>query len=256
MFFQSQSLFNLKPCCLSILLGGILLTNTPLLAAECGILHLQKTRSADIEISNSHCPKATELSLESVLELQSGSRIWLESPETTADTATFQLICQNNALSRLKIKIASPLLPWIKPLDLIECNDWVDNRLECNQTGHQGVALLCAIAQKPTNNTAQTIQLKTSLTMRSVNNQPTSPTPDVLQKLAALVKPSIALCRKIVNTPQLITLNWIIKPSGAVTNATITAAPGDKRLANCALEALENSRFPATTNDLSMTFTF
>jgi hypothetical protein len=256
MFFHPKTIHNPKPYCLSVFLGGLLLANVDLLAAECGVLHLQKTRSADIEISNNHCPNTTEFSLESVLELQAGTRIWLESPETTAATTTFQLICQNNALSPLKIKISSPLLPWIKPLDLIECNDWVDNRLECHQTGHQGAALLCAIAQKPTHITAQTIQLKTSLTMRSVNNQPPTPAPDALQKLAALVKPGIALCRKIVNTAQAITLNWIIKPSGAVTNATITLAPDDTQLANCALEALENSRFPALANELSMTFKF
>lgn len=254
MFFYPKSKCYIKTYCLCLFLGGSLLTSSNLLAG-CAVLNLHKMRSSDTYVTNNRCSNATDLSLASVVELQAGTRVWMESPETAQNAATFQIICQNNSLLPVKIKVAQPFLPWINPLNISHCNSWVDNRLVCKQTEDQNVALLCAIAQKPSNNNIRAIQLKTSLTMRSTN-QATSLSEDDLRKWAEIAKPGISLCRQIVDTQEPITLSWTIKASGEVFGATLAEAVANKQFAACALEALENSDFPEVVKDLSITFKF
>lgn len=226
------------------------------LATECGVLRLQKARSAEVQVSENHCPDTDELALAAVLQLQAGTRLWLESAESQVGADSFQLICQNNAALPVKIKITSAFLPWIKPVDLAQCNAWVDNRLVCNQAESDGVALLCAIAPKPNISSIRAIQLKTSLTMRSVKDQPTALSPEVLQKLGEYAKPSVTLCRKIFNNEEPITATWTIKAEGSVSGVSIAEGSVDKQFAACASEALETRRFPEMAKEQSVTYKF
>jgi hypothetical protein len=235
-------------------------TNTNLLAADCSILQLQKSHIPGLSITNNHCQKASALSQNSVIEIQGGSRLWIETVGTGRESTKFQIICQNQEATPIKVKFADKFMPWVAPVGFSKCSGWVENRLTCYSAQNQMTALLCVIAQKQEKPSIRNIQPKTSVTMRGVDAKSTEkPTVD-LNFLAALAKPNIELCRKMVSSSKPITIKWILKPyrdknsAPAITNPLMLTA--DRQFAACAYEAIENTAFPSVTSDISLSSTF
>jgi hypothetical protein len=246
----------LKCCLLNLLWWGLLLANAPLQAANCSVLRLQTIRSSGTDIIDNACDTETDLAVGTLLELQAGTRLWLETPETNLNAASFQIICQNQSSSSLKIRIKSPFLPWIEPVDTVQCNAWINNRLVCSQDRNPKAALLCAIAQRARNLPIPDMQQKTSVTMRGVTNPTITQSPQASRQWADFAKSGIDLCRKITNAYEPVTLTWRINTTGETVSASIAATTVDQQLADCALEALKNTHFPSVMHELSVTYKF
>jgi len=227
-------------------------------ATECRVLRLQKTHHEDVNVFNNACHDPTSLSLQSVIEIQGGTRLWLEKISLVDETDHFQIICQNQSQTPLKIKLSSPFLPWITPLNFPNCQNWEGSRLTCQKNGQDGTALLCVIAKKQPSRASAETQLKTSLVMRETKTPLTANT-SADQKLEDLVKPGIDLCRKLVNTQRAITISWRLGANGLIVAKSLTkpfTLPEDQIFTDCALEVFETTNFPPVSKEMTLTSTF
>jgi hypothetical protein len=230
-------------------------------AAECNILQLQKSHIPGLSVTNNRCPNATALSPQSVIEIQGGSRLWIETIGTSRESTKFQIICQNQEATPIKVKFADKFMPWVAPVGFSNCTGWIENRLTCYSAGQQMTALLCVIAQKQDKPAVSKIQPKTSVTMRGVGAKPPERPAIDASFLADLPKPNIELCRKIVSSNIPLTIKWVLKPSKdkafapEITNPLMLTA-ADRQFAACVHEAIENTAFPSVTSDISLSATF
>lgn len=260
LFIKDKLIRSLRLCCSGTLLLNLAFGSLDLLAAECGVLKLQKNRSQGANIVKNSCVNTDELSVEAILQIQAGARLWLESESSLQDSGNFQIICQNKSSEPFRIKVNSAILPWISSDGTAQCNSWVNDRLECNGLDTEKKALFCAIAQIKKPPVAQTMERKTSITMRGLNkDKPLSDTEDAqvdINQWVSYIKPEIDLCRKLFQTLQPITLSWKIKASGEVTGTTIKEPGIDNQLADCAIEVIENFSFPLFNKDTQITFSF
>jgi hypothetical protein len=249
---------NLKPYYFVALLSTLFFSNVSLLYAECKILQFQNMHSQGLNVSNNRCSSATDLSLESIIEMQGGARLWLETSQSSQNVTHYQIVCQNQSPAPTRIKLTSPNSPWVTPIDFTNCSNWVTGRLTCNAPGQQEAALLCVIAEKPENSAVYKIQLKTSLTMRGIKPKTETKPAIETSKWADFAKPNVGLCRIIVNSNQAVRIQWTIKAStGKVSSATVLEPPTvDRQFAACALEAVENTHFPTVPYDVSLSSTF
>ena len=208
-----------------------------------------------VTITNNDCLNSSNLALDSLVEIQAGTRLWLESLGNNQDTENVQLICQNESTLPMNIKLSSASFPWIELVGLMHCNPWIDNRLTCKQADNKTPALLCAIARTSNNSQNGGAQNnKTSVTMRGIGKSISVQSTDDLNKWIDIAKPSIDLCRKMLNSMQPITLMGNINAIGEVSTSAIMELDIDKPFEVCALEAFANSRFPGAPTKLSLTF--
>lgn len=248
--FPFSRISAVKRCYLKLCCVALILVNAQVLASECSVLRLQKMRSVGTAVINNACAIETDLGINSVLELQGGTRFWLESPEISSTPGLFQVICQNQSAAPVKVRINSPILPWIAPVDLADCNAWVDNQLACHPS------LRCAIAQKAQHLPTPALYQKTSVTMRSVRASSKIAADTASTQWAAFVKPGVELCRKVTTAHNPITLSWQITPTGEVSEAAVVSPEANPQFAGCALEALHNSQFPVPAEAVSVSYQF
>jgi hypothetical protein len=255
MFFYNKksvrlehSFFKRLFCCVLVLLSS------RGLAADCPILQLQQNRSLGAAITHNKCSSANDLALESVIELQAGTRIWLESVDKLKNGESFQVICLNKSSVAQKLKITRADLPWLSSLNPQDCAAWSANRLVCKHPDKQHEILLCAITPKHSPGNIRTVQSKTSVTVRGIGKLRQAQEPQ--NSLAGFVTPGINLCRKLLNNTQTITLNWTIDVAGTVSKAAIVEANIDQQFAACALEALEQVAFPPVNHETRLTISF
>lgn len=256
MFFDIKKFIDFRYYFLKICTFVLILLSTRGLAVECSILQLQTHRSLGAAITHNKCPVATNLSLESVIELQAGTRVWLESVEKPQQTEAYQIVCFNKSPSVQKLKIVRANSPWLASLSLPDCKSWLANRLVCKRPDNQHEMLLCAIIQKASPTTMRSVQSKTSVTVRGFKNPLQAQPLSEQTNLADFVTPSINLCRKLLNTNQSITLSLTIDTLGTVSHAVIAKSAIDKPFAACALEALEHIHFPAVSHETRLTVSF
>ncbi len=255
MFFDIKKSIKLRCCFFKVFSLLLILLSTRSLAGECSVLRIQTHRTLGATITNNKCPVGTGLSLESVIELQAGTRVWLESVEKRQNAEGFQIVCLNKSSSAQKLKIVSADFPWLASLNLQDCKTWLANRLVCKQPQNQHEALLCAITPKPSPG-FRAVQSKTSVTVRGFDKHLKAQSSYEQRTLANFVAPGINLCRKLLNTNQPITLTWTIGVSGTASNASVVESVVDKPFAACALDALEHIDFPAVTHDTRVTVSF
>ena len=125
----------------ALLLSSLLLVNS-CAVNQCGVLQLQNVAKPGVDVSNNRCT-GSDMALESIVNLQSDASVRLVS------TSEQQIICQNQSPFPLKIRVTSASSPWIRPeQDLIHCNNWLNGRLECNESRSDKMALICAISEQ------------------------------------------------------------------------------------------------------------
>ncbi|PXW79673.1 hypothetical protein C8R34_1661 [Nitrosomonas sp. Nm84] len=262
MSFNSMLLAALfKPSALSMILIACLLTHSDLGAAECGILKMQKHRSSGVNVVNNYCTDDSALSLNTILQIPAGARLWLESTNVTQNSENFQIICQNKSIAPVSIKIDRAVLPWINPENNSHCNSWTNDRLECQELNSEIKTLLCAIAQIKKSPVSEMMQRKTSLTLRGLiykkNNAPFS---DGVQtgtnQWKADLEPEINLCRKVFQVDDPITINWKIRTDGKITDTSITETNIDNQFTECAIEVIKNFSFPIFEKDIPVILLF
>jgi len=244
----------------SVILIIFILTPSNLEASECGILKMQKYRNSGVQVANNYCTEESELSLNTILQIPAGARLWLESTNAIQKFEDYQIICQNNSSAPLNIKIDSPILPWISPENDSHCSRWINNRLECQTSNNDEKTLLCAIAQIRKSLASTIMQRKTSFTLRGLNYRRNNIASDDIQieadKWKAYLKPEIDLCRKVFQVHYPITMNWKIRTDGKVTDTSITETNFDNQFVECAIEVIKNFSFPAFEKDIPVTLLF
>ena len=229
----------------------LLLGHSSLGAAECGVLKLQKSRSLGTSIAQNNCTNDSELSVESILKLPAGGRVWLESTSSLQDSERFQIICQNKSTGPLNIKISGAIYPWLRP-ENAQCKDWVNDRLECNELKSDKKALFCSIAQIKTPSSLP-MGRTTSLALRGLQHKTNQ---NEVEQWSSYIKPEIDLCRKLFASSHPITLSWKINSSGVASAAEIKEPDIDNNLAECAIEVIENFKFPKVEKDTQVTLSF
>lgn len=245
---------------LGLFLFNLALGNSSLQAADCGVLKLQKSRSVGTSIVSNTCANPNELSVQAVLKLPAGARLWLESSSALADSEHYQIICQNKSTNAFNIKVNSAVYPWISPEDA-RCNSWVNERLECNELNSDKKALYCSIAQVNALPSDRPLERTTSLALRGLkhnapNTAPLTITQDTLDQWSASLKPEINLCRKVFVSTHPITLSWKINTSGDAMNTKIKETNLDQQLEDCITDVVESFKFPQLTKDTQVTLTF
>jgi hypothetical protein len=256
MFFDIKKSIDFRYCFLKLCSFALILLSTRGLAAECSVLRLQTHRSLGATITHNTCPSATDLALESVIELQAGTRVWLESVEKYQQTKGYQIVCLNKSSAVQKLKIVSANSPWLASPSLPDCSSWLANRLACKQPHNQNEVLLCAISQKPSPVVMRAVQSKTSVTVRGFDDPLQVQSAQEQANWSRFVSPSIGLCRRLLNTNQTITLSWTIEVTGTVSHASIVETGIDRQFSACALEALEHIDFPDVIHETRLTVSF
>lgn len=234
---------------------GVILYFVPILCSAESIttkcpIRLQAHRTLGVTISDNTCPAESDLSLGALVELQAGTRAWLEPIEATKDEERFQIVCLNKSASVQKLKIVSAHFPWLAPLNMRGCSAWSVNRLVCKPPDNSQEVLLCAVAPKVISGINRAVQPKTSVPVRggfnrslhtrSLNGKP---------NFANYVAPGVNVCRQLLNTNQAITLRWTITTTGTVTQASIVESGVDKPFAACVLDVLLHTSFPAVAHE-------
>ena len=257
MFFLKKKPIELIRCFFKPwLFLTLTLANGLSFAVDCSLLQLQPHRSLGAAITHNTCPTANGLSLASVIELQAGTRIWLESVAKPKDSEGFQLICLNKSSVAQKLKITSPDLPWLSSLNPQDCSAWSANRMVCKHPDKQHEVLLCAITPKPSPDNIRTVQPKTSVTVRGIGKLRQAHRQEQQSLWSNLVVPGINLCRKLLNTNQAITLSWTIDAAGTASKVAIVGSNIDQQFSACALEALGQIAFPTVSHETRLTASF
>lgn len=242
------------------LILGMQLAYSNVFGSECGILRLEESRSFGTEIRNNACVQSNNLSIGASLKLNSNSRLWLDSVPSLVTATKYKIICQNQSSLPVTIKIASPVSPWINPEGKLKCKDWIDKRLECQESGANKVTLICAIALKNKIDVTHQIQSNASVNIRGIDGHVNS------QKLSHKqaghlqllfekdINPRFDLCESLFDRE--VAIAWTIGPKGQVDNVSITTNNSEDQFAKCVVKVIKASVFPSVSNNVQMYSTF
>jgi hypothetical protein len=253
-------MIRISLCIPGMLFLGLFLAAPGATASECGILRLQKARSAGTDVVSNECKEPEILAVKSVLQLGPGSRAWLESTAgVSRSAAKFQIICQNESPTPIKIKVASPFLPWIQPEGIINCNAWAAGRLQCKESGSGRTTLICAIVLKKMFVATYEIQRNASVIMRGGEpDKGRALTDHEANQLASAmengINPKLDLCGSLFI--QETAIAWTITSTGQAANALPAENSHDDQFALCALKVIEAHAFPPLSSDVQIHMSF
>jgi hypothetical protein len=253
-----MSILNIKRThCRLALTGALLLSNLLLVNActvtQCGVLQFQKVAKPGVTVSNNRCT-GSDMALESIVYLQPDTSVRLVSSSGKPNTYGHQITCRNQSPFPLKIRVTSAASPWIRPeQDLIHCNDWLNGRLECNESWSDKIALVCAISERENaivlnRNLTKTFFIKVGSLPDDTNMELELAKVD--EVLKSYIVPKIEQCRKNYPSDQVLILSWTIKSNGVVTDVEIPKNISEDKFVYCAVEVIEDWIFPAFQNDI------
>ena len=170
----------------TFLISGLIVKSA--FAVECTSLQLSTARNSGVTVSNNSCKIKSKIALGTILQVSTGSRLWLKSV-SDENGATFQVICQNRTGKTVDVSVDSSSLPWIKPQGLVNCGQWVSNKLSCENQSGQKNSFFCALAvSKPMKESL--IPKPTTSTSFRMRSLPTSIDRDVKEIIEA-IKPDV-----------------------------------------------------------------
>jgi hypothetical protein len=209
---------------LSALKMGLLVSSlvaSTVMAAECGQAKLVEAGSAGVNVLKNTCQQQSRITLGTVLELPSGSRMWLKfDPSTTGES--FQLICQNKSAGIVTVNITSNTAPWIKAEGLQNCEQWKANKLSCDGSNGEKSSFFCASASaKPAPSDTREVrpELTTSVTSSKAKPEMTTsvkmrgitiPTIVPVDEVIKSIKPEIELCKSLYNVTEKVDMSWTV----------------------------------------------
>lgn len=233
---------------LSALYAGLLMASH-VMAAECGQAKLVEAGSTNVSVSKNTCTDNSQISLGSVLELSSGSRMWLKF-NPSARGETFQLICQNKSSGAVKVNVTSTTDPWVKPEGIKSCEKWKNNKLSCESNSGEKNSFFCALAKAKvdTSDAASKMAMTTSVKMRGV-----LPIPAVTvsaDDIIASIKPEIELCKTLYNVTDQVEMSWTVS-SGKIQDLNVSNPNSD--LVSCMGDAAKQTNL---NQDISIKYSF
>jgi hypothetical protein len=229
---------------------------------ECSVLEFLREKSQMADMLVNPCLSEQSAGIGAIFQLHPGGRLWLKT-QTVADASShYQLICRNKSAKALKVSVTGFALPWIQASGLASCNRWVGNKMECKNADNSQDVMYCAIAATTRPEKFQGIQRNTSLTMRSVGPDDVKPqeaaqtVSNAVERLAALIKPEIDLCRHAYQNRESLNIQWVIKAAGGVTQPSLKEPVADHEFAACVFDVVKNFQFPALAEDLPFSYRF
>jgi hypothetical protein len=236
---------------LSAVHAGLLISGLfagDVIAAECGQAKLVEAGSSSVNVTKNTCSEQSRIGLGSVLELSSGSRMWLKfDPSATGET--FQLICQNKAADTVKVNVASTTDPWIKPEGVKNCDKWKNNKLSCESNSGESHSFFCAIAKAKVESSDTVPKMTTSVKMRAVNVF-SVPVPVSAEDVIKNIKPEIELCKNLYNVSEKVGMGWTVS-LGKIQDLTIDSNNSD--FVACVEAAVKQAN---ADQDLSIKYSF
>lgn len=230
-------------------------------AADCSVVEYLREKSSMSEMLVNPCLNDNTAGVGAVFQLHPGGRLWLKTISSAKDSSHYQLICRNKSEKASKISVTGRGLPWIQAGGYVNCNNWVENKMVCKNSNGEADKLFCAIALMQMPETNQTMQRKTSVTMRGPKDDEKSNTPKIteavqVEQLAEWMKPEINLCRIVYRNQQSLSVEWVIKASGRISRPKIYDATADADFTGCVLDVVKSFNYPILVNDLQVSIKF
>lgn len=239
-----------------LLLSSLVVGNVS--AAECGQAKLVEAGSSGVAVTKNSCQEPLRITLGSVLELSSNSRMWLKfDPSSKGELV--QLICQNKSSEAIKVDVTSTNTPWIKPQGLKDCEPWKNNKLSCVGSGGEKNSFFCAVASAksersgtgPDRTTSVTMkeaqpELTTSVKMRSITLPVAVPVEDIIKTM----KPDIELCKSLYSVSEKLDMSWTISV-GKIQDLSVNSE--NKDLVDCVEDVVKQAN---ANQDLSIKHAF
>lgn len=201
--------------------AGILISYliaSPVIAAECGQAKLIEAGSVGVNVTKNTCQESSRLEVGSILELSSGSRMWLKF-DPNAKGEVFQLICQNKSAGIVDVNFTGAAMPWIKPQNLKNCDSWKANKFSCESQDGEKNSFFCAVAGTKLDNLNTTPERTTSLKMASTTTPEITtsvkmrslfpaaiPVDDIIKN----IKPDIELCKSLYQVSGKLEMSWTV----------------------------------------------
>lgn len=221
---------------INLLLFVTFLSTEHLQASDC-FLKLQKHSSLGTTVVSNSCNIEDQLSINSQLEVEGGTRLWLESKIIHHNSGNYWLICQNRSTSTIKVKINSVILPWISLGPSSQCSNQSE-RIECFENDTKKETLFCASAI--INKKASTIEPQEERTSAEVRGSQNIDRTAINSKLEPTIKPAIDLCRKVFKAAHPISLALYFDSTNDIAEISVTNEGTEKQFEECAVEAIKN----------------
>ncbi|MDP2902109.1 MAG: hypothetical protein Q8N96_03250 [Methylovulum sp.] len=242
---------------------------TGLHADECGVLRYLANKSNGVAITGNTCGVIDDIALGSEFNLKPGARLWFKS-QTGIDAKKMQGICQNRSPDPINISVNSGKLPWIKPSDLVLCDSWTDNKMNCRTSKNGQNALSCIIAAISSESGAKMPERTTSVRMRSITTPGEADKSELLQsgvetekeQIVLAMQPDIGLCKAINPTNTPIKITWLVEKNGQVntiiptTNGSSMQSNTDKQLIDCLTAVIRDFTYPLASEAVWLSHQF
>lgn len=215
------------------------------MAAECGQAKLIEAGSASVNVSKNKCQEQSRLSLGAVLELPSGSRMWVKFDPRSGES--FQLICQNKSSASVSVNVASATAPGIKPQGLKNCEQWVGNKLSCESSDGEKNSFFCALAGVKQKLSSAAPGVRTSVKMRALLGKVTMPP---AEEVIERIKPDVELCKNLYNISGKLDTSWSVS-LGAVKDLAVHSENND--LVSCVEGVVKQA---GSKQDLTVKYSF
>lgn len=228
---------------------------------ECPVLEFLQEKSQMADMLVNPCLSEHSAGVGTVFQLHPGGRLWLKTQTAPDSSSLYQLICRNKSRKVSKVSVTGFALPWIQAGGFASCNQWIENKMECKNPDDSQDVLYCAIAATTKPEKIQGIQRNTSLTMRSVisdakSHEASQSIANAIGQLAALIKPEIDLCRHAYQNRESLTIQWVIKATGGISQPMIKDQVADGEFAACIFDVVKNFHFPSLAEDLPFSYRF
>ena len=245
---------NIKRIICCLMTGVFFLMSYQANALECGVMQLQSNRSSGVSMEMNDCQDQPYVSIGTVFDLSPKGRLWLKSNTSKFKGSEFQMICQNRTMNSLRLEFSDMLLPWLSQSKLSNCTGWVDNKLSCDGINGEKGGVLCALSFIKSDKSTKTKQVErtTSVKMRDIKNllKAKSVILDKQQILEA-IKPELKLCKKINDTKETMTVNWVVQEAVVSDIELTTSNKLDKQVLFDCLEAvIRSAMYPKSTKEV------
>lgn len=249
---KTSLLMGLRFIFINLLLFTTLLSTEYLQASDC-FLKIQKHRSLGTTVVSNSCNIEDQLSLNSQLEVEGGTRLWLESKIIHNNSGNYWLICQNRSTSTIKVKINSFILPWISLGPSSQCSNQ-NERIECFENDTKKETLFCASAI--INKKASMTEPQEEITSVEVRGSQNNDHAAIRSQLQPTIKPAIDLCRKVSKADYPISLTLHFDSKNDITEISVTNGIGEKQFEECAVEVVRNHNFLRGFKNTQITLSF
>lgn len=233
-------------------------------AKGCSVLEFLGEKSVATTVLVNPCLSKRKMGVGAMFDLSPRGRLWLKSDQSEPVPSHYQLICRNRSEKRSSVRITRSKFPWIEAGGGAKCGDWVDNRIECRDSVNGSEVLFCAIASITKAPKNHTIQLKTSLILRSssltADSSPSAPSAvqrnKKLEKLIGKINQEIGLCRTVYRNEHPFKAEWVIKSTGEITHPSSKKSAVDQAFASCVYDVVKSFKYPAFSEDIRVSYTF